>query len=917
MALAAGARLGPYDILSALGAGGMGEVYRALDTTLNREVALKVLPDAFILDPDRLARFKREAQVLASLNHPNIAAIYGFQASDRVLALVLELVDGPTLADRIAQGPMALDEALPVARQIAEAVEVAHEQGIIHRDLKPANIKLRHDGAVKVLDFGLAKALEPVSATGADVTASPTITTPAMTQMGVILDTAAYMSPEQAKGRATDKRSDVWAFGCVLYEMLTGARAFEGEDVSDTLAAVLRGEPAWTRLPDDVPAAIRTLLQRCLAKDRRQRVADLSVARYVLADAASLAVPQATPTPVVLAPAVSRWKSALPVAAVLLTAALVGVGTWSMKPSRAVPSVARFSLTFPEGQQPTGVSRQLFAISPDGTQLVYLANSRLFLRSLSEFDSHAISGSEMVLTGAIANPAFSPDGRSVAFFDDGAIKRIAVSGGAAVTICPADPPYGLTWDATGIVFGQGSKGIVRCSPNGGTPEHLATVKDDEQAHGAQLLPGGNALLFTIAKLGDGAGRWDKAQVVVQTMPSGARKTLISGGTDARYVRTGHLLYALGGVVFAVAFDPVRQTVLGGPVPVVEGVGRPSTGNTGDVRFATSETGTLLYMPGPPGTASTERAIALADRAGVLTRLPVAPGPYTHVRGSHDGARLAVGSDDGKQAIIWIHELAATSAMRRLTLVGQNRFPIWSPDGQRVAFQSDREGDLAIFGQRADGTGPIERLTKPMPDEAHVPESWSPDGKHISFSVAKASAFSLWMLSVENKRANPFGDVQSAEPIGSVFSPDGGWVAYSSSPSVGASALEANRGVFIQPFPPTGDRYQVPKLERDFQPVWAPKGTELFYVPTTASGRLAVVSVTTKPAVTFGSPVLLPARVTGNRLSIETRAYDMLPDGRFVGLVSASEPESSGPAATSQIRVVLNWSEELKQRVPAK
>jgi serine/threonine-protein kinase len=517
------------------------------------------------------------------------------------------------------------------------------------------------------------------------------------------------------------------------------------------------------------------------------------------------------------------------------------------------------------------------------------------------------------------NPAFSPDGRSVAFFADGAIKRIAVSGGAAVTICPADAPFGLTWDATGIVFGQGSKGILRCSPNGGTPQRLATVKDDEQAQGAQMLPGGNALLFTISNTAEGAARWDKAQVVVQTLTSGARKILVNGGTDARYVRTGHLLYALGGIVFAVAFDPVRQTALGGPVPVVEGVGRPSVGNTGDVRFATAESGTLIYMPGPTGTASTERAIALADRAGVLTRLPVAPGPYTHVRASHDGARLAVGSDDGKQAVVWIYELAAASAVRRLTLVGQNRFPIWSPDGQRVAFQSDREGDLAIFWQRADGTGPVERLTKPAPGEAHVPESWSPDGKHLSFSVAKNALFSLWMLSVEDKKVNPFGDVQSAEPIGSVFSPDGKWVAYGSSPSVatGAVAPGVDRGVFIQPFPPTGDRYQVPKQERDFQPVWAPKGTELFFVPTTASGRLAMVSVTTKPAVTFGSPVLLPARVTANRLSIERRAYDMLPDGRFVGLVSVSEPEPSGPAATSQIRVVLNWTEELKQRVPMK
>jgi dipeptidyl aminopeptidase/acylaminoacyl peptidase len=422
------------------------------------------------------------------------------------------------------------------------------------------------------------------------------------------------------------------------------------------------------------------------------------------------------------------------------------------------------------------------------------------------------------------------------------------------------------------------------------------------------------LLFTIANTADGAARWDKAQVVVQTMTSGARKTVINGGSGARYLQTGHLLYALGGIVFAVPFDPVRQAVLGEPVPVVEGVSRSSTTGTGTIHLDTSDTGTLLYIPGPTGTGITERVLALADRAGVLTRLAIPRGPYVHVRASRDGGRLAIGSDDGKEAIVWMQELAGTSAMRRLTFGGQNRFPIWSPDGQRVAFQSDREGDLAIFSQRADGTGPVERLTKPEQGDVHVPESWSRDGRLMSFSVAKGSTFSLWTLTVADKKAAPYGGVQSAEPIGSVFSPDGRWIAYASTPRAGG-VFSSERGVYVQPVPATGARYQIPRQQLDFHPVWGPKGTELFYVPTAASGLLAVVSVTTQPGATFGSPVTLPARVTTGRTSGVTRAYDILSDGRFIGVVPASEQESSGAAVAPQFRVVLNWFEELKRLVP--
>ena len=436
-----GRQLGPHRILSLLAIGGMGEVYRARDTRLNRDVAIKVLPEQLALDPDRLARLKREAQVLASLNHPNIAAIYGFEEADGVQALVLELVEGPTLADRIARGRIPLDEALPIARQIAEALEAAHEQGIIHRDLKPANIKVRDDGTVKVLDFGLAKALEPAGVASSTASLSPTITTPAMTQTGIILGTAAYMSPEQAKGKPADKRSDLWAFGCVLYEMLTGARAFGGEDISDTVAAVLRDEPDWRALPAGTPASIRRLLRRCLEKDRRRRLADAADARLDLDEAAAESTAP-IPAPIASKP-VPRpvWKRATPIVAAVLIGALAAGSVVRRFTPAVAPSVARFTLTLPEGQEYTNTGRPVVAISPDGTRIAYVANQRLYARALWEAEAEPIAGTDF--GSAILNPVFSPDGQMIAFWQiaDATIKRIALVGGAAVTICRADRSF--------------------------------------------------------------------------------------------------------------------------------------------------------------------------------------------------------------------------------------------------------------------------------------------------------------------------------------------------------------------------------------------------------------------------------------------------------------------------------------------
>jgi serine/threonine-protein kinase len=474
-----------------------------------------------------VARFQREAKVLASLNHQNIATIHGLEQADGAHALVMELVEGEDLAQRIARGAIPIDEALPIAKQIAEALEAAHEQGIIHRDLKPANIKVRPDGTVKVLDFGLAKAMDP-PASSPGVSQSPTITTPAMTQAGMILGTAAYMSPEQAKGRPADKRSDVWAFGCVLYEMLTGKRVFEGEDVSDTLANILKSEPEWHALPANLPEHIRLLVRRCLEKDRSRRVSDASIARFLITEPVT-AASAVTAAVGVATPARSLWRRALPaVVTAVVVCALTAGAMWRPPPWVPAP-VTRFAMALPDSQQWSGLTRSTIAVSPAGTHIVYTANRRLYLRSLSDLEVRPVTGADN--SGTPTNPVFSPDGRSIAYFELGAIKRIALSGGAAVTVCQADFPYGMSWDGDTIFFGQGSKGIMRVPANGGKPEMVVSVKTGELAHGPQLLPDGQTLLFTLAtgvSAAERADRWDKARIVAESLKSHERTTVIDG-----------------------------------------------------------------------------------------------------------------------------------------------------------------------------------------------------------------------------------------------------------------------------------------------------------------------------------------------------------------------------------------------------
>jgi serine/threonine-protein kinase len=855
-------------------------------------VAIKILPDEFSRDADRVSRFQREAEVLASLNHPNIAAIYDLQEANGSRYLVLELVEGETLADRIARGPIPVEEALDIAKNICEALEAAHEKGIIHRDLKPANVKITPEGKVKVLDFGLAKAMSG-TATATTLSNSPTLVSGTMG--GVIIGTAGYMSPEQARGHEADQRSDIFSFGCVLYEMLTGHQAFQGEEVSDVLAAVLAREPDFSLLLKDLNPKFLDLLRRSLEKNRKRRwhcVGDLR---------SELEFITATPkiAPVVEQPIAQRspvWKRAIPLlVAVAMTAAITGAALWSLKPS-PLPNVTRFSITLGEGQQFTATARLAVAISPDGTQIVYEANRRLYHRWLSEFEARPIPGSENFQSAL--NPVFSPDGRSVAFLaaQDVTIKKIPVSGGAAVTISPIVPPYAISWGADGILL-TGKEGIMRVSANGGKPELVVGSKAGEVLSNPQMLPDRDAVLFTLSSAGMQTTD-NSSRIVVQTIRSGERKTVVERGTDARYVPTGHIVYAFGGILFAVPFDLKRLEATGGEVPVVEGVRRATYGAA--PHFSFSKTGSLIYVPGPISAAGNQQLLAVIDRKGDVETLKAPPRHYNFIRVSPDGKRVAFESD----ANIWIYDLAGTIAPRQLTVGGANYYPVWTADGERVTFQSNREGDLGIFWQRADGADPAERLTKPEQGAAHIPDSWSPDGQNLSFSAVKGDDAAVWILSIKEKKASIFAQAASASLRWSSFSPDGAWLAYQS------NEMKRNQ-VWVQPFPnTTGAKYPIVD---GGQPFWSPDGKELFFNP--APGTISVVSIRTKPSFAFG-PAAVAEKGLGMGSPEGPRYLDITRDGRFIAAVNADQNQAGGLSAP-QIQVVLNWFSELQQRVSVK
>jgi serine/threonine protein kinase/Tol biopolymer transport system component len=911
-----GRTLGGYEVQALIGVGGMGEVYRARDLKLGRAVAIKVLPHAFTKDPARLARLEREARTLAALNHPNICAIHGFDEADQVRFLVLELVEGVTLADRLAfsrtpQGIAGLTQrdALGIARQIARALDFAHERGIVHRDLKPANVKIGADGSVKVLDFGLAKAVAG-DAAGADLDSAPLVTADG-TLDGTIVGTPAYMSPEQARGKTVDKRSDIWSFGCVLYEMLTGRPVFAGDTLADTIARVIEREPDWMLLPADTPEPIRHLLLGCLAKDPRERLRDIGDVRITI-DSILSGSSATTATVAIRRPAEARgtW---LPWT---IASALVVVVSWltfeSLRPQPA-PPLRRLQIEIPPnvGLDPSG-GAHMVAVSPDSNMVAYVASRFLYLRRLEDFEAQRIPGIELFV-GA-REPVFSPSGQEIAFwsFADLQLMRMPVAGGHAQGICQADTPSGISWSRNGtVLFGQGRKGIWRVQASGGPCTLVSRVADNEEAHGPQLLPDGDHFVFTIAT-GKERGRWDHAQIFVQSLSQPTdRKRLDITGSDARYVEIGqnsYLVYAVSGNVYAVRFDPSRLVTSGSPVLVQGGVSRAGGSVTGAANFGVSDDGMFIYVPGPASPAVGKMEVALEDLAAkTVEPLKMPADAYDSIRVSPDDTRIAFGIGGEKEWTVYTYRLSGKESIQRLTSPGSNsRYPVWRSDSRRIAFQSDLGGDIGIWWQAANRTDRASRLTTAASGEIHLPESWFKDT--LVYSVTTNNRVSLRTLTIRNgkpEETQPFGTSVSADAMGAVFSPDGTMVAYT-------LTERATPTVCIEPFP-QGARVCLPPNLTDSpkHPRWSADGTRLYYDPKI--GFFESVSVVTQPTLGFGQRrneefhefQLAPP---GGRAP-----YDITKAGQVIGLIT---PGTKGYQRNPQnkIQVVLNWFEDLKQKM---
>jgi Tol biopolymer transport system component len=902
-----GRDVGSYHVLGLLGAGGMGEVYRARDTRLKRDVALKVLPDTFAQDADRLARFQREAELLASLNHPNIAGVYGLEESDGVRALVMELVEGPTLADRIQMGPIPADDALPIARQIAEALEAAHERGVIHRDLKPANVKLRPDGAVKVLDFGLAKMLQSET-TAASVSMSPTLSVHA-TYAGVILGTAAYMSPEQARGKPLDRRTDVWAFGCVLFEMLTGRRAFDGEDVTEILARIIEREPDLTALPATTPAAIRRLLRRSLQKDRKRRLPDMADARIEIDEALTVPSADADVPGSVRVDVPPAWRRLLPWAVALALAAslLVLWAPWRKAPA-STPVRVRAQLDEDGSLAITfgGMWGSAAALSHDGQTLAFVATKnsatapQLWIRRLDQLQAMPLAGTENA-----HDPFWSPDGRWVGFFANRRMQKIALSGGAAVPLFDAPEPRGGTWseDDTIVFTANSNSGasLLRISSAGGTAAPLIPLAQGEVTQRwPQSLPGGRAILFTSHST-TGAN-YDEANIVVQVLPDGPRTIVQQGGYFGRYVSSGHVIYVHAGTLFAVPFDLERLEVKGQPVPVVQNVA--SNPVTAGAQVAVSSNGTLVYLG---EGALADAPVDWMDRDGKTTPLRARAAPWSNPRFSPDGRRLALEIADGKQAHVWIYEWARDILTRLTFGPASEEKPVWTQDGRRIVFTTNRgKGASNLYWQAADGTGEVQRLTDSPNNQ--TPASWHPTGKFMAFTENNPRTnFDVMILPMDGdvasgwKAGKPTAFLSSPfDELEPMFSPDGRWLAYVSSES-------GRQEVSVRPFPGPGGKVQI-STDGGVFPTWSRTRLELFY--GTTDRRI----------------MLVPYRVEGDAFRPDKprpwsdgrygqrpgQPFDLHPDGnRFV-----VGPDTEATARQDHVTFVFNLFDELRRLAPA-
>jgi eukaryotic-like serine/threonine-protein kinase len=886
MPLSPGTRLGPYEVLAAIGSGGMGEVYRARDTKLGREVAVKILPGLFASDPDRMMRFEREARTLASLNHPHIAQIYGFEETPAVAghagvsALVMELVEGEDLIDRIARGPVPLDEALPIARQIAEALEAAHEAGVIHRDLKPANIKVRPDGTVKVLDFGLAKLADPAAATSDAIAGSPadspTFTSPAMTALGVILGTAAYMAPEQARGRAVDRRADIWAFGCVLFEMLTGRRAFEGDDVSDTLASVLKSEPDWTALPAGTPPALRRLLRRCLVKDPGRRLSGIGLARFEIDDAAGPADDGPTHSPVQPSGATHGLWYAL-AALVVLLAFLAAALVLLLRPAQAPPDVIRFAVAPPPGT--TFGRASDVAISPDGRRVAFRAGPpgeprTLWIREADRLAPRQLAGTERAL-----RLFWSPDGRSIAFFaPDGALKRLDVDGGAVRTISELKfVGAGGAWGPGDVIVVQSGSRLYRVSALGGPPTEMT-------AEGAgvmfpSFLPDGRLLATT-----------ERGQIVTGSLDSTEWTPIAEATSRVLYAHPGYLVFVQQGQLVAQPFDLSRRAIAGDPVPLdVEPVRTTgsSPGGITDGLFSVSQNGVLAYEPGEFQLGGVP---VWVDRSGselgaVLTGTEIVAFP----RLSPDGQRLAMVVDGD----IWVGDLRNRPSIR-LTFAGSGSLsPIWSPDGQRLVYEWGAP-DIALWSIAADGSESAPVRVSPF---MHLhPHGWAPDGRELL--VVRLAGEDTDILAL------PPGETSEPRPVlatpagagveGAALSPDGRWLAYAAYPT-------GLPEIWVRPYPGPGAPVRV-SIGGGTQPVWARDGRELYW--WSHSGMIMAAAIQPGSEFDFASPVAL-FESRHSRVG-QPPSYDVAPDGRFLML---KPPETEAMPIT----VITNWVAEVERR----
>jgi serine/threonine-protein kinase len=893
MSLTPGGRLGLYEVVARLGAGGMGEVYRARDTRLNRDVAIKALQASVASDPERVARFEREAQLLASLNHPNIGGIYGLEESGGATYLVLELVDGKPLDAILREsGAMPLSDVLPVARQIADAVAAAHDKGIVHRDLKPANVMVTGDGQVKVLDFGLGKSIGGDDGSAASQANSPTITIGA-TQAGIILGTAAYMSPEQAKGRAVDKRSDVWSFGCVLFEMLTGRRAFQGEDVSDTLASVLKESPDFGLLPPALPPGVRLVVERCLTKDRAARLSDMSTARFLLTEpsAISTIAPPASHVqvrrPAWRSPTLWMTTTLLSIAATIALA----IAYINHTPSTVQPAgdSMHVSIRLPEGDVVSEPAQQSFAVSPDGKRVAYTALSagkvRLFIRELDSSVARPLAGTE----GA-GYPFFSLNGQWVGFVAQGKIRKASVGGGAVETLGPAAAVRGAGWGDDGYIYFPLSNvaGISRIPEGGGTPAevtHLDAAAGEISHRDPQVLPGGKAILFTVWK---GPGP-DEKFVAVQPLSGGAHRILIRGGADGRYVPPGYLAYARSDELFAVRFDlATLEVAKTAPVLMDERIIGESTEGAA---FAVSASGTLAYLPAEASRLA--RRVVWQDLSGRVEPLQVPTKLYEQLAISPDGASAVVQIVEGSVGL-WILDLARATLTPLVTTGGSSQAAVWTADSKYLIYRATRNGVRNLYRKSADGTGDEERLTT-RPGMLHTPYSVSPDGEWVLFGETSpqtdSSMFRLHLTGAKEILPIAGGDLETDGQV----SPSGKWLAFDGQPGP---------EIYVRAFPGPGPRIPMSR-NGGTEALWSRDGKSLYFL---RDGGLNVVDVSAGATFSAGTPrVLIDKGFLYSPNSVTS--YSQGKDGRILHV----QPLAPDPPVDT-IGLVLNWGAELAKTV---